>query len=107
MTNGPDPDMLYPMEHYKNMVFLKNRITRPNIIVGDYTYYDDFESPENFEKNVLYHFEFTGDKLIIGRFCAIASGAKFIMNGANHEVEPISTFPFIIFGNGWDNLTRV
>jgi virginiamycin A acetyltransferase len=86
--------MRYPMEPYQNLVFLKNMITRPNIEVGDYTYYDDFKYPTNFEKNVLYHFDFIGDKLIIGKFCAIASGVKFIMNGANHESTPISTFPF-------------
>ncbi|MCJ8209346.1 CatB-related O-acetyltransferase [Mucilaginibacter sp. RS28] len=106
MPFGPDPAVVYPLPHYKNLVFLKNIITRPNIIVGDYTYYDDLEDPSNFEKNVLYHFEFLGDKLVIGRFCAIASGAKFIMNGANHEVRPISTFPFGIFGNGWEQVNE-
>lgn len=92
------------MAPYQNLVFLKNIITRPNIVVGDYTYYDDFNDPLNFEKNVLYHFDFVGDKLIIGNFCAIASGVKFIMNGANHETNPISTFPFAIFKNGWEKI---
>jgi len=105
LLNGPNPCALYPMPHYKNLIFLKNAITRPNIIVGDFTYYDDFNDPLTFEqKNVLYHFEFVGDKLIIGKFCAIAAGAKFIMNGANHEINPISTFPFAIFGNGWEKI---
>ena len=104
MLNGPDSAAPYPMEPYKNLVFLKNLITRPNIIVGDYTYYDDFTDPGNFEKNVLYHFDFVGDKLIIGNFCAIASGVKFIMNGANHQTAPISTFPFAIFRNGWEKI---
>jgi virginiamycin A acetyltransferase len=104
MLNGPNPGMRYPMEPYQNLVFLKNMITRPNIEVGDYTYYDDFKDPTNFEKNVLYHFDFIGDKLIIGKFCAIASGVKFIMNGANHESTPISTFPFAIFRNGWEKI---
>jgi virginiamycin A acetyltransferase len=84
------------------MVFLKNIIRNPNIIVGDYTYYDDLEDSSNFEKNVLYHFDFIGDKLRIGRFCAIASGVRFIMNGGNHETKPLSTYPFAIFGNGWE-----
>ncbi|MBS7564006.1 Vat family streptogramin A O-acetyltransferase [Mucilaginibacter sp. Bleaf8] len=108
MTNiiGPDPDMLYPLAHHHKLVFLKNVITRPNIQVGDYTYYDDFDDPANFERNVLYHFDFIGDKLIIGKFCAIASGVKFIMNGANHEIKPISTFPFAIFGNGWEKINE-
>lgn len=99
---GPDMAVVYPLATYNKLVFLKNIITRPNIIVGDYTYYDDDEDPYNFEKNVLYHFDFLGDKLVIGKFCAIASGVKFIMNGANHEVKPISTYPFAIFGNGWE-----
>lgn len=104
MPNGPDPAAVHPMAPYQNLVFLKNVITRPNIQVGDYTYYDDFANPHNFEQNVLYHFDFVGDKLVIGKFCAIASGAKFIMNGANHETAPISTFPFFIFRNGWEEL---
>ncbi|HDE1582954.1 TPA: Vat family streptogramin A O-acetyltransferase [Klebsiella pneumoniae] len=74
----------------------------PNIIIGDYTYYDDPEDSENFERNVLYHFPFIGDKLIIGKFCAIAKGVQFIMNGANHKLSGFSTFPFYIFGNGWE-----
>ncbi len=106
MLNGPHPGVLYPLPLYRKMVFLKNLITHPNIEVGDYTYYDDFDDPQNFERNVRYHFEFIGDKLIIGRFCAIASGVEFIMNGANHELTPISTFPFAIFGNGWEHINE-
>lgn len=97
---GPDPTNTYPLPHHHNLVFLKNIIRNPNIVVGDYTYYHDMEDPHNFEKNVLYHFDFIGDKLRIGKFCAIASGVKFIMNGGNHETRPVSTFPFEIFGNG-------
>jgi virginiamycin A acetyltransferase len=103
---GPDVAVVHPLASYTNLVFLKNIITRPNIIVGDYTYYDDHDDPYNFEKNVLYHFDFLGDKLVIGRFCAIASGVKFIMNGANHEIKPVSTFPFAIFGNGWEKINE-
>jgi virginiamycin A acetyltransferase len=106
MQNGPNPDALHPMEAHTNLVFLKNHITNHNIIVGNYTYYADFTAAQNFEKNVLYHFDFNNDKLIIGNFCAIASGVKFIMNGANHETEPISTFPFAIFGNGWEKVNE-
>lgn len=100
---GPDTTQKFPLAHYDRLCFLKNIITNPNIIVGDYTYYDDFENVENFEKNVKYHFDFTGDKLVIGKFCMIASGVKFIMNGANHMTNAISTYPFAIFGNGWEN----
>ncbi|WP_339753582.1 CatB-related O-acetyltransferase [Algoriphagus aquimarinus] len=99
---GPDKNVKFPLENYDKLCFLKNIVKNPNIIVGDYTYYDDFENVENFEKNVKYHFDFTGDKLIIGKFCMIASGVKFIMNGANHLTDSISTYPFAIFGNGWE-----
>ncbi|MCL4158206.1 UNVERIFIED_CONTAM: hypothetical protein GTU68_034121 [Idotea baltica] len=99
---SPNPNTTYPLKGYKRLTFLKNIITRPNIEVGDYTYYDDFEDVNNFEKNVKYHFEFTGDKLIIGKFCMIASDVTFIMNGANHLTESISAYPFAIFGEGWE-----
>ncbi len=99
---GPNKNERYPLAGYNKLCFLKNIIKNPNIVVGDYTYYDDFEDVYNFEKNVKYHFDFTGDKLIIGKFCMIASGVSFIMNGANHLTEAISSYPFAIFGNGWE-----
>ena len=86
------------------MCFIRNTTQNPNIIVGEYTYYDDPEDSENCERNVLSHFPFIGDKLIIGKFCAIARGVKFIMNGANHKLSGISTYPFQIFGNGWEKV---
>jgi virginiamycin A acetyltransferase len=97
----PNPNQKFPLPNYNRLCFLKNIITNPNIIVGDYTYYDDFEDVANFEKNVKYHFDFTGDQLIIGKFCMIASGVTFIMNGANHLSESISAYPFAIFGGDW------
>ncbi|GAB3907508.1 Vat family streptogramin A O-acetyltransferase [Mucilaginibacter boryungensis] len=106
MPYGPDPKALYPMKDYRKLIFLKNIITRKNIEVGDYTYYDDVDDPLAFENNVLYHFDMLGDKLIIGKFCALASGVKFIMNGANHQIDPISTFPFAIFENGWEKINE-
>ncbi|MGL5276263.1 virginiamycin A acetyltransferase [Myroides marinus] len=99
--NIPDSNDTFPLEHYDRLCFLKNIITNPNIIVGDYTYYDDFEDVHNFEKNVKYHFDFIGDKLIIGKFCMIASGVTFIMNGANHKMDGITAYPFNIFGKDW------
>ena len=99
--NGPNPNNPSPMEGFPQVGFLKNYITSINIEVGDYTYYDDPDGPENFEKNVLYHFDFIGDRLIIGKFCAIAKDVTFIMNGANHQTSGFSTYPFFIFGNGW------
>ncbi|SKA18076.1 Vat family streptogramin A O-acetyltransferase [Pantoea eucalypti] len=99
---GPDPANPHPMEGFPQVCFIKNRVKNPNIIIGDFTYYDDPEGAENFERNVLYHFPFIGDKLIIGKFCAIAKGVQFIMNGANHSMAGFSTYPFYIFGNGWE-----
>ncbi len=99
---GPDKNERFPLENYSRLCFLKNTVKNPNIVVGDYTYYDDFENVENFEKNVKYHFDFIGDKLIIGKFCMIASDVKFIMNGANHLTKALTTYPFAIFGKGWE-----
>jgi virginiamycin A acetyltransferase len=99
----PNKNTSFPLANYDRLCFLKNIIKNPNIIVGDYTYYDDFEDVMNFEKNVKYHFDFTGDKLIIGKFCMIASNVTFIMNGANHLTDAITTYPFAIFGNAWAN----
>lgn len=100
--NTPDKNSIFPLENYDRLCFLKNIIKNPNIIVGDYTYYDDFENVENFEKNVKYHFDFIGDKLRIGKFCMIASDVKFIMNGANHLTDSLTTYPFAIFGGDWE-----
>ena len=101
--NGPNPLTTFPLANYNRLCFLKNVIKNPQIIVGDYTYYDDFETVENFEKNVKYLFDFIGDKLIIGKYCMIASDVIFIMNGANHLTDAVSTYPFAIFGNGWES----
>ncbi|MGC3963743.1 MAG: Vat family streptogramin A O-acetyltransferase [Rhodocyclaceae bacterium] len=103
--NGPDPRNPYPMVGYPQVCFIKNIVNNPNIVVGDYTYYDDPGGPENFERNVLYHFPFIGDRLVIGKFCALARGVRFIMNGANHRMSGVSTYPFQIFGNGWESVT--
>ncbi|MBQ4876608.1 Vat family streptogramin A O-acetyltransferase [Pseudoalteromonas luteoviolacea] len=101
---GPNPNNKHPLAGFPQVGFLRNFITSDNINVGDFTYYDDPEGPENFEKNVLYHFDFIGDKLNIGKYCAIATGVKFIMNGANHKMSGFSTYPFQIFGNGWEKV---
>lgn len=101
--NIPDKNIVFPLEHHDRLCFLKNIIKNPNIIVGDYTYYDDFEDVHNFEKNVKYHFDFVGDKLIIGKFSMIASDVIFFMNGANHLTDAISSYPFAIFGKDWSN----
>jgi virginiamycin A acetyltransferase len=104
MQKGPNPKDPHPMKGFPQICFIKNVVSNPNIIIGDYTYYDDPEDSENFERNVLYHYPFVGDKLIIGKFCALATGIKFIMNGANHKISGFSTYPFDIFGNGWERV---
>jgi virginiamycin A acetyltransferase len=102
--NGPDPKNPHPMAGFPQVCYIKNTVKNPKILVGDYTYYDDPEDSEGFERNVLYHYDFSEDRLIIGKFCAIARGVKFIMNGANHKISGISTYPFQIFGNGWERV---
>ena len=102
---GPNPQTPHPMKGVEQVCFIKNTVSNPQIIIGDYTYYDDPHDSEDFERNVLYLFPFIGDKLIIGKYCAIARGVKFIMNGANHKLSGFSTYPFFIFGNGWEKAT--
>ena len=92
------------MAGFPQVCFIKNTVVNPNIVIGDYTYYDDPEDSEDFERNVLYHYPFVGDRLVIGKFCAIARGVKFIMNGANHKLSGLSTYPFSIFGSGWEKV---
>lgn len=105
MQYGPNPNAVYPNEAIKSVCFIKNIITRPNITIGDYTYYDDVNGAEKFEEHVTHHYEFLGDKLIIGKFCAIAKGIEFVMNGANHRMKSVTTYPFNIMGCGWEKCT--
>lgn len=99
---GPNPNEIFPNPKIPSLCFIKNVIKNPNIIVGEYTYYDDINGAENFESHVTHHYDFIGDKLIIGKFCAIAKGIEFIMNGANHRINSITTYPFNIMENGWE-----
>ena len=95
---------IYPRSNDKEIIYLKNIIKNPNIIVGDYTIYNDFKNnPKNFERNnVLYHYPINNDKLVIDKFCSIACGAKFIFNSANHTLSSLSTYPFPIFFEEWE-----
>lgn len=102
---GPDPRSIHPNEHIPQICFIKNVISNPNISIGDYTYYDDPDEATLFEKRVTHHYPFIGDKLIIGKFCAIAKGIEFIMNGANHRMNSATTYPFNIMGGGWEKST--
>ena len=99
---GPNPNVIFPNPKIPSLCFIKNVVKNPNIIVGEYTYYDDINGAENFESHVTHHYDFIGDKLIIRKFCAIAKGIEFIMNGANHRINSITTYPFNIMGNGWE-----
>lgn len=94
---------IYPRTNDFDTVYLKSVVTNQNIIVGDYTMYNDFVSdPTKFEKNnVLYHYPINQDRLIIGKFCSIACGTKFIFNSANHTQKSLSTYPFPIFFEEW------
>lgn len=95
---------IYPRTGDKETIYLKNVITNPNIVVGDYTMYNDFvNDPVLFEKNnVLYHYPINHDKLIIGKFSSIACGAKFLFNSANHTLSSLSTYPFPLFFEEWN-----
>jgi virginiamycin A acetyltransferase len=108
MNTTPNPDLIYPRPHDHSICYLKNVVKNPNIVVGDFTFYSDWNGPESFEKNnVLYHYPINHDKLIIGKFCSIACGAKFIMNSANHTLSSLSTYPFPVMGCEWDETMPV
>jgi virginiamycin A acetyltransferase len=101
MQNSPNPNETYPINGIKRTCFLKNIINHPQIKIGDFTYYDDPDGVESFQKNILYFFDFISDNLVIGKFCQIATGVRFIMNGANHAMNGISCYPFKVFGHDW------
>jgi virginiamycin A acetyltransferase len=95
-----DPTVIHPMPEQPRVVLLKPLVTSALIEVGEYSYYDDPDEPTAFEtRNVLYHYG--PEKLVIGRFCALGEGVRFIMNGANHRMDGPSTFPFPIMGASW------
>lgn len=99
MLDKPNPNTIFPVPGIKTVTYVKPTINNPNVIVGDFTYFSDVD----FEKHILHHYDFYKDKLIIGKFCQIASGVNFIMNGANHQMNAVSTFPFYIF-EGWNQI---
>ena len=94
--SSPNPNTVHPIAGYDKEIYVKPTIKNPNIIVGDFTYIADSE----FESHVTHHYDFIGDKLIIGKFCQIAAGVEFVMNGANHQMNAVSTFPFYTL-EGW------
>jgi virginiamycin A acetyltransferase len=98
---APDPTVLHPVAGQRRVVFLRPLVQSANIEVGEYTYYDSFDDPLAFERDAVLY-AFGPERLVIGRFCAIASGVRFVMPGANHADRGPSTYPFGIFGPPWD-----
>jgi virginiamycin A acetyltransferase len=96
----PDPDVMFPVPNVDTVTYIKPTIKSKRIVVGDFSYFGDID----FESHVTHFYEFYDDKLIIGKFCQIASGVEFIMNGANHQMDCISTFPFYIFERWGENI---
>lgn len=92
----PNPNTINPIAGYDKEIYIKPTIKNKNIIVGDFSYIAD----SDFESHVTHHYEWNNDKLIIGKFCQIASGVEFVMNGANHQMNAVSTFPFYTL-EGW------
>ncbi|KAF3362275.1 Virginiamycin A acetyltransferase [Chlamydiales bacterium STE3] len=105
---GPNPNAIYPIKNDSKLIFLKNFIKASNIFIGDYTYFDDRRyGPEKFEEyNVLYNYDFSKVKLVMGKFCAIAAETRFIMTG-DHKLDAISTYPFPIFDQGWETAYNI
>lgn len=100
----PDPTVLHPLARHPRVVFLKPLVADPRIEVGEFTYYDDPDAATAFEtRNVLY--AYGPEKLIIGKYCAIASGTRFLMAGAEHPTMGVSTYPFTMFGGEWAEST--
>ena len=93
----PNPNVIPPIKGYDNEIYIKPTIKNPNIIVGDFSYIAD----SDFESHVTHHYAWNGDKLIIGKFCQIAAGVEFVMNGSNHQMNAVTTFPFYTL-EGWD-----
>lgn len=97
MKCKPNPDTVFPVPNFSTVTYIRPTVKSKNIVVGDFSYFSDVD----FEKHVTHHYDFYGDKLIIGKFCQIAAGVEFVMNGANHQMNAASTFPFYIF-EGWE-----
>lgn len=103
MMTIPDTTKVYPRTGDLQTIYLKNAINDPSIDIGEYTIYNDFvHDPRDFQKNnVLYHYPVNHDRLVIGKFCSIACGAKFLFNSANHSLDSLSTYTFPLFYEAW------
>ena len=102
----PNPNDKHPNPNLPIITYIKNAVDNPNIIVGDYSYYYGEDENDEFANHITHHYDFIGDKLIIGKFCSIAKGVEFIMNGANHRMSCISTYPFYIMGGDWGSALK-
>lgn len=97
MKIRPDPNTVHPISGYENEIYVRLTLKNPNICVGEFTYIAD----SDFESHVTHLYDWNGDRLIIGKFCQIAAGVEFVMNGANHQMNAVTTFPFYTL-EGWD-----
>ena len=99
MKNGkkPDPNVRCPIPGYDREIYVKPSVSHPQIEVGEFTYIAD----SDFESHVTHLYPWNVDRLIIGRFCQIAQGVEFVMNGANHQMNAVTTFPFYTL-EGWN-----
>ena len=99
MKNGkkPNPNVIHPIKGYDKEIYIKPSVKNQNIIVGEFSYIAD----SDFESHVTHLYDWNGDKLIIGKFCQIAVGVEFVMNGANHQMNAVTTFPFYTL-EGWN-----
>ena len=105
----PDSKKLYPRTGDSQTIYLKNAVQGPYVEIGEFTIYNDFvRDPREFQRNnVLYHYPVNGDRLVIGKYCSIACGARFLMNSANHALGSLSNYVFPIFYEEWDHGMQV
>lgn len=99
----PDTSRIYPRTGDPQTVYLKNVVQNPRVLVGEHTIYNDFvHDPRDFERNnVLYHYPINRDRLVIGKYCSIACGARFLLNSANHSLRSLSSYTFPLFYEMW------
>ena len=102
----PNPNDKNPNPNLPIICYIKNAVDNPNVIIGDYSYYYGESIEDEFKNHITHHYDFIGDKLIIGKFCSIAKGVEFVMNGANHRMNSISTYPFYIMGGDWGSALK-
>lgn len=107
----PSPDTVHPISLqdgsvHRGTVFLRAAVSHPRLFVGDYTYmsaHEDLSDPADIAQRLApYLWDFAPERLVIGKFCQIAHGVQFITSSANHRMDGLSSFPFLVFGGGWE-----